>query len=214
MKNTLLLASKSPSRKMLLEEAGIPFEVIGQEADESACDWGMPLQQLVEKLAQLKMDHVIMPQPSYKVSAGRLQVKEGDIRFVLTADTLSLDSEGKIHGKPVDRDDAIAKIKSLRKGGSCGTGFCIDKKVFKDGQWTTEKRIVGFAKADHVFHVPDHWIERYVDSGQGEGASGGIRIEGEGAQFLKSLDGSYTAVVGLPIYEVRQALDELGFFNN
>lgn len=201
MKHTLLLASKSPSRKMLLQEAGIPFEVIGQQADESACDWGMPLQQLVEKLAVLKMEHAIMPPGS-----------EGDVRFVLTADTLSLDCEGTIHGKPIDRDDAIAKIKSLRKGGTCGTGFCIDKKVFKDGKWETQKRIIGFAKADHVFDVPDHWIERYVDSGQGEGASGGIRIEGEGAQFLKSLDGSYTAVVGLPIYEVRQALDELGFY--
>ena len=201
MKRKLLLASKSPSRKMLLEQAGIPFEVVGQEADESACDWGMPLQQLVEKLAVLKMDHVKMPH-----GVG------GDVRFVLTADTLSLDSQGNIHGKPVDRADAISKIKSLRKGGSCGTGFCIDKKLFKNGQWETEKRIVGFAKADHVFHVPDHWIERYVDSGQGEGASGGIRIEGEGAQFLKSIHGSYTAVVGLPIYEVREALDELGFF--
>jgi nucleoside triphosphate pyrophosphatase len=199
--NKLLLASGSSSRKFLLEQAGIPFEVISQRADESQCDWGLPLQQLVQHLAVYKMDHVIMPKGS-----------EGEIAFVLTADTLSMDADGVIHGKPINRDDAIKKIKALRKGGTCGTGFCIDKKIFTNGIWKTEKRIIGFAKADHVFDVPDHWIKQYIESGQSDGVSGGIRIEGEGAQFLKSLNGSYSAVVGLPLYEVRQALNELGFF--
>ncbi|MEX0671757.1 MAG: Maf family protein [Candidatus Babeliales bacterium] len=201
MKNILFLASGSASRKMLLQEARIPFQVIEQQADELACEWGMPLQQLVQKLAVLKMEHALVP-------IG----KEGAVCFVLTADTLSLDSAGIIHGKPLDRADAFAKIKALRKGGSCGTGFCLDKKIFKNGKWQTQRRSIGFAKADHIFDVPDYCIERYIDSGQSLGASGGIRIEGEGAQFLKMIDGSYTAVVGLPMYEVRQALYELGFF--
>ena len=75
--NTLLLASSSSSRKMLLDESQIPFKVIYQTADESQCDVGLPFQQLVEAIANHKMNHVIMPEG-----------KEGDLAFVLTADTI------------------------------------------------------------------------------------------------------------------------------
>src|SRR5579863_6185861 len=95
---TLYFGSKSEPRKMLLEEARIPFTVVSQNADESQCDWGLPLPQLVLSIAIYKMQHVILPDGMH----------EGDICFVLTADTMSHDKMGTIHGKPVDRVDAIA----------------------------------------------------------------------------------------------------------
>src|SRR5579864_8294380 len=103
-RNSLYFGSKSQSRRMLLEEAHIPFRVIEQNADETACDWTLPLEQLVMSIALHKMEHVMLP-------AGN---QEEEVCFVLTADTMSHDSSGTIHGKPIDRNDAIAKIKAAR----------------------------------------------------------------------------------------------------
>ena len=62
----LLLASKSSSRKMLLSQARIAYQTIDQEADEAACDWGLPLEKLVESIATFKMEHAIIPQDYQK----------------------------------------------------------------------------------------------------------------------------------------------------
>ncbi len=70
MKSTLYLASGSQSRKKLLEVANIPFTLISQNADESQCSLQQPLEMLVQEIAELKMDHVILP-------AGN----EGDIAY-------------------------------------------------------------------------------------------------------------------------------------
>lgn len=193
---------------MLLKQASIPFELAEQEANEADCDWGLPLQQLVESIALHKIKHVILPDGKSK----------DDISFVLTADTLGLDGNGNICGKPIDKEDAIKKIKSYRNGARTGTAFCLDKRKWSGSSWELDKRIVKFVEAQYIFDVPDHWIERYFELSIDAGinymnVSGAVAIEEFGAQFLKSLNGSYTAVVGLPMYELREALDELEFFN-
>lgn len=203
MKNILYLASKSPSRKSLLERAGIHYHVLDQNADESQCDWGMPLQKVVESIAGHKMQHVIMPKGS-----------EGQIAFVVTADTLSMDTTGAISGKPSNMADAIAKIKAARGGiNRCGTAFCLEKRVFKAGQWKTEKRVTRYAQATYEFEVPDTLIEDYLRRSGALEAAGAITIE-DGPQFVKSVDGSYSAIIGLPMYELWKALDEIGFFSS
>ena len=73
-KNVLYFGSKSQSRRMLLEESQIPFVVVGQDANESECDWGLPLPQLVLSIALHKMDHVILPDGN----------DEGDICYVFS----------------------------------------------------------------------------------------------------------------------------------
>lgn len=201
MNNTLLLGSKSPSRQMLLREANISFQLIQQSADEAACDWGLPLKQLVETIALSKMAHVEL-----------LHGNEGDYCFVLTADTLSCDLDGKIHGKPVDRADAIAKIKAARNGSTLATAFCLDKKIWHASQWEIDHRIVRVVSSVYHFIVPDNWIARYFEHSVGYRASGAIAVEEYGAQFLKVVDGSYSTIVGLPMFKLREALDELGFF--
>lgn len=203
MKHTLLLGSKSYSRKLLLDLAKIPYLVVNQEADEAQCDWGLPMQQLVENIALHKMEHVIVP-------TGK---KEGDVAFVLTADTLSLEHDGKISGKPVDREDALNKIRRAREGMRTGTAFCLDKKIWRDGAWHTEKRIARYVDAEYTFAIPEEWVEPYIEHSIGLKAAGAIAIEQYGAQFLKEIRGSYSTIVGLPLFEVREALQELGFFN-
>jgi len=202
IKNVLLLGSKSPSRQKLLQEAKVPFTLVEQDVDETKCDWALPLEQVVESIALYKMQHLILPQG-----------KEGDHCFVLTADTLSQDHEGGINGKPVDRADAFVKIKGARKGSRLVTAFCLDKKVFVDGAWSIEKRIIQCESAQYEFIIPDHWIDIYLDNSLGLSASNAIAIEDFGSQFLKVMHGSYSTIVGLPMYEVREALESLGFFS-
>ena len=201
MKNILYLASKSSSRKKLLEKAGIDFQILEQDADETQCDWGLPLHKVVESIALHKMEHVIMPAGS-----------QGQIAFVVTADTLSVDPTGAIRGKPADLNEAIHMLKAARgPNNTCGTAFCVDKKIYKDGSWQVHQRIMKYAQATYEVDVPDQWIEKYIQDTGALEAAGAIKIE-DGAQFIKSVSGSYTAIVGLPMYELWQALSELGFF--
>lgn len=203
MNKTLFLGSKSPSRKDLLKDAHIPFTVVEQNADETMCDWGLPLNELVKSIATYKMENVIIPLDDFK---------EGDSCFVLTADTLGRDTQGKIHGKPKDKAEAIEMIKKGRNGMRTATGFCIERKIKKDDQWVTDVRVVKSVNTNYIFDVPDSWIDRYFEHSLGLQASGSIAIEYYGMQFLKTLDGSYSAVMGLPMFEVRETLSELGFF--
>jgi septum formation protein len=203
MNNVLLLGSKSPARQMLLNQSKIPFRVIEQDADETKCDWNLPHEQVVEHIAVYKMEHLIMP-------AGK---SNGEVAFVLTADTLSSDAHGIIHGKPIDRDDAIAKIKAGRQGVSrLATAFCLERKIWNDQRWETETRIVNVVSSSYTFVVPDNWIERYLEHSVGYRASGAIAVEEYGAQFLQVVNGSYSTIVGLPLFELRCALEEVGFF--
>jgi septum formation protein len=197
---TLLLGSSSSSRQQLLTDAKIPFRMLGHSADETACDWGLPLQNLVETIAVSKMEHVILA-PS-----------DQNTCFVLTADTLSHDITGTISGKPIDRDDARQKLKAARHGMYTGTAFCLDKCVWHSDAWQREKRIIRFVGARYRFIVPDEWIETYLDASFALTSSGAIAIEGYGGLFLQDVQGSYTTIVGLPLFELRQALSELGFF--
>lgn len=201
MNKTLLLGSTSQSRQALLKQANIPFQLVAQDADEAHCDWGLPMPQVVANIARYKMEHVVMPSG-----------KEGDVHYVLTADTLSQDAAGNISGKPVDRADAIAKIKAARGGMRTGTGFCLDKKIMRNGKWEVAQRIEKFVDANYIFNIPDEWIERYFRDSTGLHCSGAIAIEEYGNMFLQSVNGSYSTIVGLPMYELREALTDIGFF--
>ena len=198
----MLLGSSSVSRQQLLTQAKIPFTVISQSADESQCDWGLSLPQLVASIALHKMNHVMLP-------AGSI---DGEHCFVLTADTLTQDADGTIQGKPVDRADAIEKIKRARGGSVLFTSFCLDKRVWKAGNWEIEQRIQKTVGAAFLFVIEDHAIDYYLDNSIGLGTSNAIAIEGFGEQFLKKITGSHSTIIGLPMFELRQALEELGFF--
>ncbi len=199
--NILLLGSKSASRQMLLKQMNIPFVLIDQNADETICDWTLPFEQVVSSIARYKMKQVIMP-----------AIDKQEL-FVLTADTLSQTLDGTISGKPTCREDAIAKLKAARKGMRTGTTFCLEKRIYTFEQWQTIDRIEQFVDAHYKFVVPDNWIDRYLENSSSFASSGAIAIEEYGSQFLESVDGSYTTIIGLPLYELRLALEKIGFFN-
>jgi len=203
MKNILLLGSKSQSRQTLLREIQIPFKVVGQDADETQCDWGLPLPKLVQKIALHKMNHVVLPVGD-----------DGAICFVLTADTLSQDKSGMINGKPIDKNDAIIKIKMARKGTYLCTAFCLDRKIWRDGTWHVQERIEEWVPAEYNFIVPDDWIDIYLEKSSALQTSNAIAVEEFGGQFLQKVRGSYSAIVGLPLFQVRKALEHIRFFSH
>jgi septum formation protein len=200
----LYLGSKSPSRQQLLKNALFPFVLVEQSADETKCDWNRPLRPLVESIALYKMDCVLLPDG-----------KEGDDCLVLTADTLSENEHGLISGKPSDRDDALKKLTQSRNGVMrTATAFCLDKKVFESGSWKVAKRVLRFVDARYRFHVPKQWVDAYLEHSMGQQCSGAIAIEAYGGLFLKDVQGSYTTIVGLPLYELREELEKFGFFSH
>lgn len=200
--NTLLLASQSYSRALLLQKAKIPFTVIGQTADEHQCDWGLPLEELVLSIAQYKMQHARLP-----------VCQEGDTVFVLTADTLTQDRAGVVYGKPANYQAAVDTIKALQAGSRVSTAFCLEKKQFMQGVWQVIDLRQEVVSADCLFDIPDRWIDTYLQTEPlALKAAGSMVIEEYGLQFLKTINGSYSTIMGLPLCEVRQALETLGFF--
>lgn len=202
MENVLYLGSKSQARQMLLKDAQIPFILVDQDADETQCDWDLSLQETVESIALYKMEHVVLP-----------TAYEKTVCFALTADTLTCSQDGIIHGKPIDRADAIAKIKASAQGSRVGTAFCLDRKILHNGIWHTEERIREYVCAEYSFIVPDNWIDTYLAKSASYRSSGAIAIEGFGAQFTRDIKGSYSTIVGLPMFELREALEKIGFFS-
>lgn len=202
MPHTLLVASKSLPRRTLLEQAKIPFVLIEQNADERQCDWSLPLAQLLEAIAVHKMNHAVM-----------LPQHEKAEQFVLTVDTMLQSKSGIILGKPATKEGAVKMIQESRDGGVVGTAFCLDKKKYDKGRWRVEHRVLKYVSASYVLDFPDYWIESYFEQFPDYlTIAGALNIEDYGMQFLKIIQGSYSAAIGLPLYELREALESLNFF--
>lgn len=200
----LLLASESPTRKQLLEEIGIHVKVVPHALDEtSSCDWALPLVQLAESIARAKMDHV----------PNDLLDNDKDISFILTADTLCQDKDGLLYGKPTNREDAVVMIKAMRDGARVATAFCLDLRKKVNSVWQTIERINKVVTVSYTLDIPDHWIDVYLEQvPKYKDIGGALDVQYFGGQFLKTVEGSYTALVGLPLYEVRLALEQIGFY--
>ena len=204
MSHVLYIASNSASRKNLLQQAQIPFQVIDQDADESLISTQQPLSDIVVQIAQLKMQHAQIP-------AG---TTEGQICFVLTADTLGLATMNhRVLCKPVDRDDAISMLQDSRQGTLTATGFCLRTLQWQGGSWKVLQEIVDCDQAESIFDVPHEFIDFYLNVVPFLTVSGAISIEGVGGQFLESVNGSYETIVGLPMFKIRQALFKIGFYS-
>lgn len=196
----LYLASNSQARKQLLTDACIPFDVIAHRTTEEFDDT-MGLEEIVSMLAVRKLAHVVLP----------TLTSQSEI-FILTADTLVQDKFGTIQNKPKDLQDAKAKIKAVSGKSQISTAFCLERREFNGHVWIAKEQIVQAVTADCYFEIPDSWIESYLEHVDVLSIAGAVAIEQYGAQFLKEIHGSYTAILGLPLFELREALTALAFF--
>jgi len=196
-KNILYVGSKSISRHHLLKDSLIPFKIIEQNADEKIEHLNDSLEKIVTAIALQKMNHAIIP-------------NNNDTIFVLTADTMVQNYQGKIFGKPQSRKEAIAMITDARKGMRLSTAFCIAQHK----KTKLIKQSISVCTTEYVIDCPDGLIEHHLDTTISMECAGGFAIEGSGLQFLKTVNGSFSNIMGLPLYELRVELKKMGFFDN
>lgn len=181
----LILASASPSRKMLLEQAGLDFEVVVSGVDETVPPDYTPAQ-TVEALARRKGQAVQALRPEAPIIA---------------ADSV-VSIDGLILGKP--KDDEAAKATLRRLSGRTHeliTGVCL----------LINGRMDLFHQVTQVTFYPltEEEIAEYVALGESRGRAGAYGIEGIGVVLVQSIQGDYPNIVGLPVAETIRRLHKL-----
>lgn len=187
----LVLASASPRRKELLASVGIEVDVMPSDVPEEPLRGETP-EQHVLRLARDKASEI----------ASRLGV--GDERWVVAADTLVI-SGGKLLGKPADEDEAYIMLGQLSGcEHSVMTGYSIFNTVRGELVSRAVETMVRFKG------LSEDEIKAYVASGEPMDKAGAYAIQGLGAFMVESINGSYSNVVGLPICQLVQDLEEVG----
>jgi septum formation protein len=190
-----ILASKSPRRRYLLKQAGINFLVVPSRVDESKIFMSEPKNYVI-KLAEAKAEDVARNYPE---------------NWVIGADTIVVIGD-TILGKPRSKDDARNML--LRLSGRTHqvyTGFAICCKA--------RKRLFSqVVNTDVLFkELSDEEIQWYIHTPEPFDKAGAYAIQGMGTFLVRSIHGSYTNVVGLPVCEVIEFLIKeglLGFQKN
>jgi septum formation protein len=185
-KNPLVLASASPRRRRLMEQARLPFKtVVSQVQEETA---GVPSELCLRLAREKAMD----------VSA-----RTGPF-WILGADTIVV-IEDRILGKPTDKRDALEMLSQLSgKVHQVITGFCI----VAPSNEIAHLEAVSTAVTVKILDAGEK--QAYVDTGEPFGKAGGYAIQGIGSFMVESISGSYTNVVGLPLCAVIKALLKAG----
>jgi len=186
----LYLASGSPRRRELLTQIGVPFSAISADIDETPLNHESPLA-YVERLARGKAE------------AGRSTLLASGEEFcVLGADTAVV-LNGKILGKPVDEVDACAMLMLL----AGQEHEVLTAIAVLDGE-RCESRVV--RSLVRFRDISREEAAAYWASGEPRDKAGGYGIQGLGAVFVAGLNGSYSAVVGLPLCETCELLGHFG----
>jgi septum formation protein len=197
---SVYLASKSPRRQELLRQLGVDFtelllrEAPGREPDiveepregESAIEY-------VKRVTRLKAS----------VGWHRMSRRGLAPKPVLAADT-EVVLEGKVLGKPKDAQDAIAMLGAL----SAKTHEVVTAVAVR---W--EAQLAQAVSSSRVTFraIPKDEIERYVATGEPFDKAGAYAIQGRAAAFVRHLDGSYSGVMGLPLFETTEILTKIGY---
>jgi septum formation protein len=178
----VVLASASPRRQELLTAAGIPFEVLPVDVDETPLDGELP-EEHVRRLALAKAEAALARRPE---------------AVVLGADTIVV-AGGRILGKPRDAEDAARMLRALAgRAHEVLTGVALSS--VRGTMFELERTRVWFAP------LSDQEIADYVASGEPRDKAGAYAIQGLAARFVVRIDGSYSNVVGLPVALVYRLL--------
>ena len=196
----IYLASRSPRRRELLAQVGIQFDTIvfrdaprkDSEIDETPHVGEAPID-YVQRVARAKAEH------GWRIVGGRRLLSQP----VLAADT-TLEFDGKIIGKPVNAADARAILQRL--SGQTHRVLTAVAVAF-EGRLESELSIseVSFGL------IEEDEIRSYVATGEPIDKAGAYGIQGHAGMYVERLAGSYTGVMGLPLYETTQLLKRFGY---
>ncbi len=185
----IILASASPRRRDLLSQLGLNFTVAGQDLDETQIPDEEPLD-YVRRMA-LRKAQAVKDEVPLKVSS-----------LVIGSDTIVV-CEGAVLGKPVNKKDGLRMLRLLSgKAHSVLTAVSIV---------TLNRECVSVSKNKVEFRpITKQEAEAYWQSQEPADKAGSYGIQGLGAVFVKTLHGSYSGVMGLPLYETAKLLGEFG----
>lgn len=185
------LASKSPRRARLLESVALEFSILAPDVVERSLE-GEPPEQAAERLAR------------EKAAAGVYMLRRQGLPFhpVMAADTVVV-VDDRVLGKPDSADQARTMLESL----SGRTHRVLTAVALHDGESVGLRTSQSFVTMKSLAR----WeIERYWETGEPCDKAGGYAIQGLGSGFVARLEGSYSGVVGLPMFEARQLLATVG----
>ncbi len=189
MSVSLILASASPRRLALLSQIGVDCTVVPADIDETAKP-NETATELVQRLAVSKAQTVATLHPQ---------------SLVLAADTVVHFSgaHGSIFGKPKDKREALLMLEQLSNNEHCvSTGMALVNGSERQQTVVTTKVEFGpISEAERL---------AYWNTGEPMGKAGAYAIQGRGAKFVTGLQGSYSNVVGLPLYEASAWLTQAG----
>lgn len=185
----LILASSSPRRRELLQQLGLEFEIYSPDIDESVLP-NESVAAYVERLARAKADAVAERYPD---------------AIIIAADT-SLGIDNEILGKPESKQHAFAMwAKISGRKHDVFSGVCVRTK--------NEKYSIVVRTQVEFQSLTTHDMEIYWATGEPVGKAGGYAIQGIAARYIPAIQGSYSNVVGLPLYETVQLLQTVKALN-
>lgn len=185
----IILASKSPRRKEILERIGFFLEIMPSKADEIFYD-NEPPETAVVRIAR------------EKALAVQRNIKNCADCLIIGADTVVY-LGGKIIGQPQNREEAKKMLRLLQGNvHTVYTGVCL----IKNGKEYAE----GFSKSEVEFHpMNEKEIEWYLSSNEPMDKAGAYGVQGKGAFFIKKINGSFHNVMGFPVDIFYKLLKEL-----
>jgi septum formation protein len=197
----ILLASQSPRRQELLRQIGVAFTMLPPDADEDveALEAALP--------GERPADYVVRVCAAKAGAAWRRAIRRGLAdRPALTADT-TVSIDGDILGKPRDAADAahmLARLAGRTHKVLTAVAVSAPGGAQPAAQSLLSVSSVRFAPFDAVA------IARYVASGEPFGKAGGYGVQGRAAAFIARIEGSYSGIMGLPLFETAELLRRAG----
>ncbi|KAI6182539.1 hypothetical protein M3Y97_00391200 [Aphelenchoides bicaudatus] len=189
---TVVLASESPRRLVLLKQIGLDPIVEVSGYDEKMDQITVSAAEFVKECSKGKAAAV----------AERLKQENRPFDVIIGCDTV-IEFEGKIIGKPKDDADAIKTLKMLSGNThNCLTGLTLIDSKFNELTSVTQTEVV-FA------NISDEVLQKYIELGEHRGCAGSYRIQGSAAAFIRSINGCFNNVVGLPIQVLCEQMQQM-----
>ena len=194
-----MLASQSPRRLQLLRQLGLDPICLPIDIDETALP-EETAKQLVHRLARLKAQ-AGQAHPDFSTLSDSV-----NLPVVLAADTV-VELDGEILAKPVDESHGVWMLQRLSdREHHVISGVCVAKP-------SGEPNAIMVSTTVKFSTITPEIARRYWHSGEPQGKAGGYAIQGIGAQFVESIVGSYSNVVGLPLFETSRLLESAGIIS-
>ncbi|MDR2014628.1 MAG: Maf family nucleotide pyrophosphatase [Azoarcus sp.] len=197
----IYLASSSPRRRDLLRQIGVKFDVLVFRSVEHGRNADVDEMPLPGEHPEHYVDRVAFAKAC--TGAQCLSNRKLPRRLVLAADT-TIDLDGRIIGKPASADDACGILRQL----SGRSHRVLTAVALSDG----ERALSRLSASDVKFsRLTEDNIRRYVATGEPMDKAGAYGIQGYAAAFVTEIHGSYSGIMGLPLFETASLLEVFGY---